>query len=120
MRIKLDENIGRLCSKILYQAGHDVTTVHEEKLAGASDRALIEVCRTERRCLVTLDLEFGNPLLFNPSDYHGIAVLRLPSRSTPKDLIDAILTLLGGLAKENIEGKLWIIQRGRIRAYEKN
>jgi len=41
---------------------------------------VIEAARKEQRCLVTLDLEFGNPLLYRAADYHGIAVLRLPTK----------------------------------------
>ena len=70
------------------------------------------------RCLVTLDQEFGNPLLFKPSEYPGIAVLRLPPRPTPDDLLDVVRTLISGLARRNVEGKLWIVQRGRLREYQ--
>jgi hypothetical protein len=79
---------------------------------------VIEVCRLEQRCLVTLDLDFSNPIQFNPAKYSGIAVLRLPKRPTPEDLIDAILTLINALKIEVIVGKLWIIQRGQIRIYQ--
>jgi hypothetical protein len=34
------------------------------------------------------------------------------------DLIDAIKTLIGGLEKEKIKSKLWIVQRGRIRIFQ--
>lgn len=118
MRLKLDENLGRRGAELFRQAGHGVATVTEQGLCGTTDLSLINICRSEQRCLVTLDLDFGNPLLFRPSDYAGIAVLRLPSRPTPEDLIDAVRTLIGGLAREKIEGKLWIVQRGRIRAYQ--
>lgn len=67
---------------------------------------------------MTLGLEFGNPLVFRPADYPGIAVLRLPPRPTPDDLYDGVRTLIGGLERESIEGKLWIVQRGRIREYQ--
>ena len=77
MRFKLDGNIGRRGRDLLATAGHDVSTVAEQSLAGAEDAELIEVCRAEDRCLVTLDLDFSNPLAFVPSRYAGIAVLRL-------------------------------------------
>ena len=118
MRIKLDENLGDRLAEIFRQHGHDVATVPKEGLTSAADRALIETCQSERRCLVTLDLEFSNPLLFRPSAYAGIAVLRLPQKPSPEDLVAVAETLCGGLAQSSIEGKLWIVQRGRIREYQ--
>ncbi|MGQ9556196.1 MAG: DUF5615 family PIN-like protein, partial [Anaerolineae bacterium] len=84
MRLKLDENLGKKAAEPLQQAGHDVATVSSQRLSGVEDRTLIETCRREARCLVTLDLEFGNPLLFKPSDYPGIVVLRLPPKPSPQ------------------------------------
>ena len=118
MRPKLDENLGRGAAAQLQQAGHEVSTVPEQGLAGVSDRTLIEVCQAEGRCLVTLDLEFGNPLIFDPAHYPGIVVLRLPARPAPEGLVDAVQTLIGGLTQWSVAGKLWIIQRSRIREYQ--
>lgn len=118
MRLKLDENLGRSAAGLLRHAGHDVATIAEQELWGTADRALIEICLAERRCLVTLDMDFGNPLLLNPSDYAGIAVLRLPPRPSHENLLETIQTLIGGIARETIEGRLWIVQRGRIRTYQ--
>lgn len=65
MKLKLDENLGQAAVKLLKKAGHDVATVVEQKLSSASDHHLIQVCKEEDRCLVTLDLDFSNPLVFN-------------------------------------------------------
>ncbi len=118
MRLKLDENLGQRTSEVFKSQGHDVSTVPEQKLTSASDRDLIEAYRHEDRCLVTLDLDFGNPLLFQPAAYAGIAVLRLPARPSHQDLLDVAETLADALNLEPIKGKLWIIQRGRVREYQ--
>ncbi len=118
MRLKLDENIGRRGVELFQRAGHDVATVSEQGLSSSRDENLLRVCVSEKRCLVSLDLGFGNPLVFKPSDYEGIVVLRLPSKPTPADLLTEIRTLIGGLAQKEIKGNLWIVQRRRIREYQ--
>ena len=117
MKIKLDENVPAECAEMVRAKGHDVTTVPEQNLCSTSDKELIALCRNEQRCLVTLDLDFGNPLLFRPQEYCGIAVLRLPSKPSPNDLYETIGTLISGLTREKIDGKLWIVERYRIREY---
>lgn len=117
MKIKLDENLGERGAALFRKAGHDVETVADESLSGSADHELIAVCARERRCLVTLDLDFSNPMVFDPGQYAGIAVLRLPPRSLVYDLWDACQLLIDALASERIEGQLWIVQRGRVRQY---
>ena len=64
--VKLDENLGNRGQRILVDHGHDVRTVWEQDLAASCDNTLIEVCRVEGRCLVTLDMDFSNPLRYPP------------------------------------------------------
>lgn len=72
MRLKLDENLGTRGAELFRLAGHDVATVPEQNLYSSTDKKLLEACRTEKRCLVTLDLEFANPLTFKPADFEGL------------------------------------------------
>ncbi|MGH7987286.1 MAG: DUF5615 family PIN-like protein [Candidatus Binataceae bacterium] len=76
LKLKLDENLGKNCAQLFEPAGYDTSTVVAQSLRGASDDEVIGRCRDASRALVTLDLDFSNPLLFKPSDYRGIAVLR--------------------------------------------
>jgi len=118
MRLKLDENLGKRGQSILQTAGHEVSTVAHQQLGGATDEELIAQCRTERRGLVSLDLDFANPLRFQPSQYPGIAVLRLPAKPSAADLMVLIRTLAHALTRDPLEGKLWIVEFGRVRVYQ--
>jgi predicted nuclease of predicted toxin-antitoxin system len=117
MRLKLDENLGKQPLELFLKAGHDAATVKAQQLRGVNDRRLIAACKEENRCLVTLDMGFGNPLVFPPEEYSGIAVLRLPARLVRIYILDACRTLVSALEHADIRGKLWIVQRGRIREH---
>jgi predicted nuclease of predicted toxin-antitoxin system len=118
VKLKLDENLGRRARDELARGGHDVATVPDQSLTGATDEALIEACRDEGRGLVTLDLDFGNPLRFPPDRYSGIAVLRSPPQVSATALLALVRTLAAALAKEPLSGRLWIVEIGRIRVHE--
>jgi predicted nuclease of predicted toxin-antitoxin system len=117
MKLKLDENLGVRFAERLRLAGHDVATVVDQGLVSATDQRLIGICGAERRCLVTLDLDFANPLRFDPESHAGIAVLRLDRRPTHTALAFAIDTLVRALDRMDITGKLWVVGGARVRSY---
>lgn len=82
MRIKLDENLGTRGAQLLKDGGCDVATVLSEGLCSSPDETLIEVCRVEKRVLVSLDKGFASILRFPPTHYAGIVVRRLPEPLT--------------------------------------
>ncbi len=86
MRLKLDENLGVRTARIFAEAGHDVATVAGQGLAGFTDADLLAVCVAEGRALITLDMDFANPLRFDPAITAGIAVLRVPDLPGRSDL----------------------------------
>jgi len=118
MKLKLDENLGLRGRDLLAAAGHDVCTVPEQNLCSATDEQVAARSRLDGRGIVTLDLDFANPFRFPPSEHHGIAVLRAPSRMGEEILHRLLATLIGALKTQPFEGSLWIVEEGRIRIYE--
>ncbi len=118
MRLKLDENLGRGAAEFLASAGHDVSTVVEQGMAGWTDEALFRACAAEGRALVTFDLDFSNPFRFEPSSSAGVIVLR-PGASHSRRVIRELLDRLASqLAVSDPGGKLWIVEPERVRQYE--
>lgn len=115
---KLDENLGIRGARCLAEYGFDVSTVADQELEGTMDDVLIEVCRIEARCLVTLDLDFSNPIHYPPNRYAGIVVLRPPKNPEYKDLLACLRNLGQALQVEKVmSGKLWIVSPLQIREY---
>ncbi len=117
MNFKLDENLGRSVIAAFEAEGHEVSSIHLQKMEGANDRKVFEVCSAEARILVTLDLDFANPLTFDPRESAGVAVLRLPKDPGATDLQSAVQTLLEALRENSIAGELWVLRAGRVRKW---
>ena len=118
MKAKLDENLGRSCAAMLAASGHDISTIPEQGMSSWPDEQVLEACHREGRALVTLDLDFSNPIRFPPDGTPGIIVLRLPSPVTLGQLKAALGALDAALASRSVAGKLWIVQPGAVREYE--
>ena len=118
MKWKLDENFGSRTAHLLLAAGHDAETVLQERLSGESDETIFGVCIRENRCLLTLDLDFADVLRFPPHTTAGIAILRLPRNPSLQLMETLVSNLLRFLQAESINGRLWIVEPGRIRIHE--
>jgi len=118
MRFKLDENFGISTRRIFKSEGYDVETVYDEGISGCSDTSLFEKCSDERRCLVTMDLDFSDILRFPPSQSNGIVIFRVPKNSRITMLEHLVKQYLKALKKGNIDGNLCIVEAGKIRIHE--
>ena len=81
MTFKLDENLGTSFKQLFQDAAHDANTVVDQGLKGCTDGELYDHCRIEKRCLVTLDLDFSDVLRFPPRQKSGVKVIRLPKET---------------------------------------
>ena len=117
MKFKLDENIGRRGWEFLREAGHDVMTVRDQGLGGASDQQLFEVCAGEGRPLVTLDHDFGQVTRFSPERSAGVVVLEVGPRATAQSIVDRLRDMVAVLETRSVVGALWIVEPGRVRIH---
>ena len=118
MKFKLDENLGASLVILFKKHAHDVETVFDENLSGASDEKIYKTCCAEGRCLVTLDLDFSDPVRFQSERCGGIIVLRVPRFFTISLLTGMIAQIFQTLKTLPLNGKLWIVEPGRIRVHQ--
>lgn len=117
MKLKLDENFDVRLAPALAAEGFDVDTVLGEGLSTSPDEKIYDTCKAIGRTLVTLDLDFSNPLHFPAADTEGIIVVRPPRALLP--MIRATLwSVLAELKVRPVRGKLWIVEPGRIREHD--
>ena len=76
MKVKIDENLSGTHARIIADAGHEVTDVHEEGLGGASDDEVWARICADGKLLVTLDHDFSDVRHFPPGSHPGILLLR--------------------------------------------
>jgi len=112
MRILLDENIPQRVLWWLIGEGHEVTTVREVGLTGRSDLVLYTYAERHNYVLVTLDLDFSDPVRF-PLSFPRI-VLR-PGVIDP-ELMCAILRDVFRLGFP-LWGKLYVVQPEGLARY---
>lgn len=116
MRFKLDECVDVRLGKLFKEAGHNAETVFGEQIAGAADKTIYKICLKEHRILVTQDLDFSNPFVFDPTPTEGIIVLRNPSQL----LADLKILAEKAISHTEIEkpkAHLWVVGRRGIRIW---
>jgi predicted nuclease of predicted toxin-antitoxin system len=92
--------------------GHDVDSVVDEGLGGASDPDVLAAALGEDRFVVTLDRGFGDVRLYPTGTHAGIAVLRVNSQD-PRTVTDALTTFLGNDTLGDLRGCI-IVVRGHL------
>lgn len=118
MRFKVDENLPIGVAELLRDNGHDAMTIFDQQMVGELDPKVANVCKAEKRALITLDLDFSDIRTYPPVEYPGIVILRPRTQSKPDvlALMGKLIPLLDG--SELLAGNLWIVQENGIRIRE--
>jgi predicted nuclease of predicted toxin-antitoxin system len=118
VKFKLDENFGKSIKEIFIKYKYDAETVIDENLQGSTDKTIYETRLKEKRCLVTLDLDFSDVLRCPPENSFGIVVLRASAHLTLNIIEHLILQFFNALSDTgNLDGELWIVEPNRIRIH---
>ena len=116
MRFKVDERLHVEVVDLLRGQGHDALTVFDQGLRGRGGHDIADMCRSENRVLLSLDLDFSNILMFPPENYPGLIVLRLHKKSRAA-VRHVVTRVMDHLNKEPLAGRLWIVDEHRIRIH---
>lgn len=114
MNFKVDENLPYEFVDLLTHAGYSADTVVQERLQGANDSAVANICQKESRILLTLDLDFSDIRSYPPHAFPGIVVLR-PHRQDKLQLIELLKSLIPLFSIEQVEHRLWIVDESGVR-----
>lgn len=118
MKFKVDENLPVAVVTILCDQGHDAISVVDQNLAGAPDGDVANVCRTEQRVLITLDVDFADIRTYPPEEYAGIIVLR-PKVQTISAIVGLTNQAVQLLKSTSPVAQLWILDEFHVRVRPK-
>ena len=114
MKFKVDENLPIEVVRLLEDNGHDALTVLGQNLGGEPDSRIAQVCKKEKRALITLDTDFSDIRTYPPEEFFGLIVLRLKTQDKTH-VLSVVSRLLNILLKEPLGRRLWIVEEGRVR-----
>ena len=114
MKFKVDENLPIEVVRLLENNGHDALTVLGQNLGGEPDSRIAQVCKEEKRALITLDTDFSDIRTYPPEEFFGLIVLRLITQDKPH-VLSVVSRLINILFKEPLDRRLWIVEEGRVR-----
>ena len=114
MKFKLDENLPTEVAIELQAAGHDATTVAEQKMTGAGDPDLLAHVQREGRILLTLDKGIADIRRFPPTEYAGIIVFRPPGTGRGETMA-FVSKELPAVLRQDPKGRLLVVTERGIR-----
>jgi predicted nuclease of predicted toxin-antitoxin system len=112
MRFLADENVSRLVVERLRVVGFDVTSIGATS-PGASDTEVLAAASSESRILITEDRDFGELIVRQRLEAHGVVLVELDrlSKAAEAELVSAVVSANA----DKLAGNLVVIEPGRVR-----
>ena len=114
MRFLVDESVPLLVTQQLRAGGFEVWDPREQGSRGLPDEELARIATTERRVIVTQDLDFGR-LAEQGWAPAGVVLLRFPSTVRPSTVAQHFGSFLATGGIHAIQGHLVVITPGGVR-----
>jgi Domain of unknown function (DUF5615) len=116
MKIKLDQNLSQHLSEVLADFGHDVDTVFDEGLSGATDANVLAAATSQDRLLFTLDTDFLDLKIYPPGSHSGVVVFR-PPRQGALALLRFVKSFVRSTDLRRLRRSTTVVERRRIRVF---
>jgi predicted nuclease of predicted toxin-antitoxin system len=114
MKFKLDENLPESLIPLFSSAGHHASSATSQGLGGQADSRIAQVCRQEKRVLITLDAGFADIRAYPPQENAGIIVLRVRHQDS-KHVRNTVSRILPLLLEHPVANTLWVVDEHRVR-----
>ncbi len=111
----VDEDLPRSLAPRLRAEGFHVVDVRDVGLRGRPDDEVASYAKTQNLVVLSADLDFGNILRYPMGSHPGIAIVRFPNEIPTDQLNDALTNALRGVAPEELQGNVLIIEPSRVR-----
>lgn len=114
MRFLVDMPLSPELAGWLVRQGHDAVHVLEVGLDRASDAAILEHARNERRVVITADLDYPRLLTLMRTEGPGLILFRGGNYSE-KEAVERLTQTLKTIPKEELPNSIVVIEKNRIR-----
>lgn len=114
MKIKLDENLPERLVPARTALGHDMHTVHAERLSGQADPTVWSATQAARRFFITQDLDFSDMRHYTPGTHAGLLLGRL-TRPGREALFERVVAVFQTEKVEDRTGCLVVVTDRKVR-----
>lgn len=115
MRFLVDMNLPPALARELNARGHDAIHLRDEGLNQLRDEEVFRKAASERRVVVTFDLDFGRIMAVNREASISVILLRMRFADVAR-VLQRIESLLSQVGPDLEQGAIVIVEQDRIRS----